>query len=64
MTEDNESCLINALEGLTGAEVLHFFLDFHGTQLLTNEFAQHCVDEGKVDAETIGLAEDEEEDDV
>ena len=61
MTEQIKRTLIEKLKALDGEAVLRLFLDFHGEQLLTDDFAQHCVDEGAVDADELGL--DDESDD-
>lgn len=61
MTDETETNLINELERLSGSEVLHLFLDFHGTQLLTEDFARHCINEGKVDAQELGFIDDEDD---
>ena len=60
MTDEIKTKLIEALERMSGEEVLHLFLDFHGQQLLSDDFAEHCIDEGKVDAEEIGFGDGEE----
>lgn len=60
MTTEIKTKLIEALERMTGEEVLHLFLDFHGHQLLSDDFAEHCIDEGKVDAEEIGFGDEED----
>ena len=62
LDDTQETKLINSLDKLTGEQVRQLFTDFHGCQLLTKEFAEHCVEEGLVEAEDIGLeTEDEEE---
>ena len=61
MTEQAKNTLIEKLQELNGETVLRLFLDFHGEQLLTDDFAEHCVGEGVVDADELGL--DEENDD-
>lgn len=61
MTEQAKNTLIEKLQELNGETVLRLILDFHGEQLLTDDFAQHCVDEGAVDADGLGL--DDEDDD-
>ena len=62
MTEEAKKILIEKLQALDGETVLRLILDFHGEQLLTTEFAEHCVEEGAVDADGLGL-DDEEDDD-
>ena len=61
MTEEAKKILIEKLQALDGETVLRLILDFHGEQLLTTEFAEHCVEEGVVDADGLGL--DDEDDD-
>ena len=62
MTEEAKKILIEELQALDGETVLRLILDFHGEQLLTTEFAEHCVEEGVVDADGLGLDEEEEDD--
>ena len=62
MTEEAKKILIEKLQALDGETVLRLILDFHGEQLLSTEFAEHCVEEGAVDADGLGL-DDEEDDD-
>ena len=64
MTEPTKRTLIGKLQALDGETVLRLILDFQGEQLLTSEFAEHCVEEGAVDADGLGLDDevgDEEE---
>ena len=61
MTEEAKKILIEKLQALDGETVLRLILDFHGEQLLTTEFAEHCVEEGAADADELGL--DDEDDD-
>lgn len=61
MTEQAKNTLIENLQALNGETVLRLILDFHGEQLLTDDFAQHCVDEGAVDADELGLANNDDE---
>ena len=62
MTEEAKKILIEKLQALDGETVLRLILDFHGEQLLTTEFAEHCVEEGAVDADGLGLADEEDDD--
>ena len=62
MNDEMRNALTEALDGLTGEQVRQLFTDFYGCQLLTADFAQHCVDEGLVDGNAIGLVDDDEED--
>ena len=58
MNNEIRNALIESLDALTGEQVRQLFTDFHGCHLLTEEFAQHCVDEGMIDANVIGLGSD------
>lgn len=58
MDDEMMNTLIEALDELSGEQVRQLFTDFHGCQLLTKDFAQHCVDEGLIDADAIGLGDD------
>lgn len=60
MTNEQQNKLIVVLERMSGEDVLHLFLDFHGTQLLCDGFAEHCIDEGKVDADEIDFEGEDE----
>ena len=62
MTEEAKKILIEKLQALDGEIVLRLILDFHGEQLLTTEFAEHCVEEGAVDADGLGLDDNEDDD--
>ena len=59
MTEEAKKILIEKLQALDGETVLRLILDFHGEQLLTTEFAEHCVEEGVVDADGLGLDDED-----
>ena len=61
MTEEARKILIERLQALDGETVLRLILDFQGEQLLTTEFAEHCVEEGAVDADGLGLDDDDED---
>lgn len=62
MTEEAKKILIERLQALDGETVHRLILDFQGEQLLTTEFAEHCVEEGAVDADGLGLDDDDEDD--
>lgn len=64
MNDVIRNAFMEALDGLTGEQVRQLFTDFYGCQLLTADFAQHCVDEGLVDGDAIGLESDDEGNDV
>jgi len=63
MNDKMRNALIAALDELTGEQVRQLFTDFHGCQLLTKDFAQHCVDEGLIDADAVGLVDDDNDTD-
>ena len=63
MTEEAKKILIEKLQALDGETVLRLILDFHGEQLLTTEFAEHCVEEGVVDADGLGLDDEDGDED-
>lgn len=45
-----------------GETVANAFTSFYGTQLLTEEFAEHLIDEGYADRSDLFVDEDEDED--
>lgn len=61
MNEKQKNELYEALSELSGEEVLQLFMDYHGMQLLTREFAEHCQGEGKIDLDWLNEDEDDEE---
>lgn len=60
MTEQIKKTLIQRLQTLDGETVLRLFLEFHGEQLLTDDFAEHCVDEGAVNIYELGLVDEDD----
>lgn len=59
--------MINALSELSGEDVVRAFINQHGTQLLTKDFARTLVEEGyltesDLDLDAIDEEEEEEED--
>lgn len=64
MNDVIRNAFMEALDGLTGEQVRQLFTDFYGCQLLTADFAHHCVDEGLVDGDAIRLEDDDERNDV
>ena len=68
---DLQSNMINALSDLSGEEVVRAFINQHGTQLLTKDFARTLIEEGYLTESDLGLDaisddeddEEEEEDD-
>jgi hypothetical protein len=49
----------DALAELSGEDVLRYFTNYHGTQLLDDGFAEHLIDEGVLEEEP----EEEDEED-
>jgi hypothetical protein len=48
---------------MSGEDVARAFTNFHGNQLLTDEFAEHLVDEGYATEYELGINEEDEEED-
>lgn len=66
---DIQPNMINALSDLSGEEVVRAFINQHGTQLLTKDFARTLIEEGYLTESDLGLDaisddEDEEEEDI
>ena len=49
MTHEKQNEFYEQLEQLTGEQVLQAFTNWHGTQLLTDEFLEFCIEEGYID---------------
>ena len=60
MTEQQLKTLA-VLEGLSGAKVAQLMTDFHGTDIIGEDFAEFIVDEGVCDRAEAGLPEEEDE---
>lgn len=66
---DLQTNMINALSELSGEDVVRAFINQHGTQLLTKDFAKTLIEEGYLTESDLGLdaisddEEEEEEDD-
>ena len=65
---DLQTNMINALSELSGEDVVRAFINQHGTQLLTKDFAKTLIEEGYLTESDLGLDaisddEEEEEDD-
>lgn len=62
---DLQTNMINALSDLSGEDVVRAFINQHGTQLLTKDFAKTLIEEGYLTESDLGLdaISDEEEDD-
>lgn len=56
MTEKQEK-MWDVLVGLEGEDVARLFTDWHGTQLLSDGFYEHMIEEGYIEEEP----EDEED---
>ena len=48
MTQERQDQFYEQLEQLTSEQVLRAFTDWHGMQLLTNEFYENCIEEGYI----------------
>lgn len=70
---DLQTDMINALSDLSGEEVVRAFINWHGRQLLTKDFAKNLIEEGYLTESDLGIDaideddydedEDEDEDD-
>ena len=60
MTQEKQEKLWEVLSELTGEQVLRLFIQWHGTQLLTDGFLSHVIAEGYMEEEE---EEEEEEED-
>lgn len=62
---DLQTNMINALSDLSGEDVVRAFINQHGTQLLTKDFAKTLIEEGYLTESDLGLdaISDDEEDD-
>lgn len=61
---DLQTNMINALSDLSGEDVVRAFINQHGTQLLTKDFAKTLIEEGYLTESDLGLdaiSDDEEE---
>ena len=48
MTQEKQDQFYEQLEQLTSEQVLRAFINWHGTQLLTDEFLEFCIEEGYI----------------
>ena len=48
MTQEKQNEFYEQLEQLTGEQVLQASTDWHGMQLLTDEFLENCINEGYI----------------
>ena len=60
MTQEKQNEFYEELEQLTGEQVLQAFTDWHGMQLLTDEFLDFCIEEGYLLSEDTEDTEDTE----
>ena len=51
MTREKQDQFYEQLEQLTSEQVLRAFTNWHGMQLLTDEFLQYCIEEGYIFSE-------------
>lgn len=62
---DLQTNMINALSDLSGEDVVRAFINQHGTQLLTKDFAKTLIEEGYLtesDLDLDAISDDEEDD--
>jgi len=60
MTHEKQNEFYEQLEQLTGEQVLQAFTNWHGTQLLTDEFLGFCIEEGYIYSDDTEDTEDTE----
>jgi len=48
MTQERQDQFYEQLEQLTGEQLLQAFTNWHGMQLLTDEFLEFCIEEGYI----------------
>lgn len=48
MTQEKQNEFYEELEQLTSEQVLSAFINWHGTQLLTDEFLEYCIEAGYI----------------
>jgi len=48
MTQERQDQFYEQLEQLTSEQVLSAFINWHGMQLLTDEFLEFCIEEGYI----------------
>lgn len=61
-----QTSMINALSDLSGEDVVRAFINWHGTQLLTKDFAKNLIEEGYLtesDLDIDAIDEEDEDDD-
>ena len=51
MTQKREDQFYDELEQLESKQVLQAFTDWHGMQLLTDEFLEFCIEEGYIESD-------------
>lgn len=57
-----QNCVWNKLCEMSGEDVARAFTDYHGNQLMDEDFYHYLVDEGYMDDE-LGLNDTEDDDD-
>jgi len=55
MTQEKQNEFYEQLEQLTGAQVLSAFINWNGTQLLTDEFLEFCIEEGYIYSDDMDM---------
>jgi hypothetical protein len=53
MIQEKQNKFYEQLEKLTSEQVLCAFTDWHGMQLLTDEFLENCIEEGYISSDDI-----------
>jgi len=53
MTKEQKSLIIEQLAELSGEQVVDLFIDYHGTQIITEDFMNHCINESAIDGYDI-----------
>jgi len=53
MTQEKQNEFYEQLEQLESEDLLRAFINWHGTQLLTDEFLQNCMEEGYIYSEDM-----------
>lgn len=53
MDKDKENKFYEELEQLTSEQILQAFTDWHGLQLLTDEFLGFCIEEGYISSDDM-----------
>lgn len=51
MTQERQDQFYEQLEQLESEQILQAFIDWHGTQLLTDGFLEFCIEEGYIESD-------------